>query len=163
MREPEPYYTRRGRLMVWLWRHLPFGRHVKGAIAWLVNLRYAVGVAAIVRNAEGKVMVQRHTYRREGFEWGLPGGWAKGRESVERALVREVWEETGFRIEIDRLVAVRSGFSVPRLTLYFLAHIAGGAFRPSDEVSAYEFRGVDDLDRLLLGDQAVIRQVLAGE
>jgi 8-oxo-dGTP diphosphatase len=160
MDSPQPRYTRRGAIVVWLWRNLPLEGHVKSAIAWLVNLRFAVGVVAIIPNAEGQVFVQRHTYRREGHEWGLPGGWARGRESLERALVREVQEETGFTVEVGKLVAIRSGFAVPRLTVFYLARISGGAFRPSDEVSAYEFRAEEDLGSILPGDRLAVRQAL---
>ncbi|MDB5057903.1 MAG: hydrolase [Chloroflexi bacterium] len=129
-------------------------------LAWLANLRYAVGVAAVVRNDAGQVLLLRHTYRRAGFEWGLPGGWAKGRESMERALAREILEETGFTIAIEQLVAVHSGYALPRMTVIFLAHIESGEFRSSDEVSAYRFSAPDNLGHILLAEQMAVRQAL---
>lgn len=152
--------TRRDRTILWVWKHLPFGGPTKLLLAWLANLRYAVGVAAVVRNDAGEVLLLRHTYRRAGYEWGLPGGWAKGRERMERALAREILEETGFTIAIEQLVAVHSGYALPRMTVIFLAHIESGVFRSSDEVSEYRFSAPDDLGGILLAEQMAVRQAL---
>jgi 8-oxo-dGTP diphosphatase len=157
---PVTHSTRKDRLILWLWNHLPLGRS-RPLIAWAVNLRYAVGVAAVVTNAAGEVLILKHTYRRAGREWGLPGGWATGRESMERALAREVLEETGFIVAIDRLVAVQSGYPLPRLTLIFRARIVAGSFRPSDEVSEYRFCPPGALTEILPAEQLAVRQALA--
>jgi 8-oxo-dGTP pyrophosphatase MutT (NUDIX family) len=39
--------------------------------------------------------------RRE--EWSVPGGWREAGESVRECAVREVWEETGLRLDADAL------------------------------------------------------------
>lgn len=44
---------------------------------------------------EGKLLLER---RRDCGMWGLPGGGVKGREPERRAMVRELWEETGIRL-----------------------------------------------------------------
>lgn len=38
--------------------------------------------------------------------WTLPGGWADPGESASESTVREVWEETGFRVSAVKLLAV---------------------------------------------------------
>ena len=40
--------------------------------------------------------------------WGLPGGYVEPGESVVEATVREVMEETGYEIEVGRLIGVYS-------------------------------------------------------
>jgi 8-oxo-dGTP diphosphatase len=160
MSDTPAHSTRKDRTILWVWKRLPFGGRTKMLIAWLANLRYAVGVAAVVRNDAGDVLLLRHTYRRAGYEWGLPGGWAKGRESMERALAREILEETGFTIAIDQIAAVHSGYALPRMTVIYLAHIESGLFRSSDEVSDYRFCAPDDLGPILLAEQMAVRQAL---
>ena len=152
--------TPRERLIIWLWRHMPLRAPARLAIAWACNLRYAVGVAAVITNERGEVLLLEHTYMRGRCTWGLPGGWATGRESLERAIVRELREETGFVLAVDRLVAVHSGYGLPRMTVVYRAHIVSGVFRPSAEVSGHTFCPPDRLKPILPGERQAIREAL---
>ena len=73
--------------------------------------------AAIITNADGHVLLQR---RSDNGLWGLPGGSVEIGESVSTAILREVREETGLTVEIDRLVGV---YSDPRFQVF---RYAGG-------------------------------------
>lgn len=46
--------------------------------------------------------------RSDNGHWGLPGGFVEIGESVAQALLREVVEETGWSVEIGRLIGVYS-------------------------------------------------------
>ncbi|MBI2561507.1 MAG: NUDIX domain-containing protein [candidate division NC10 bacterium] len=63
------------------------------------------GVAAIISNGEGKILLQR---RSDNGLWGLPGGSVEIGESVRDAIIREVQEETGLTVEVVRLIGVYS-------------------------------------------------------
>ena len=63
------------------------------------------GVAAIISNGEGKILLQR---RSDNGLWGLPGGSVEIGESVRDAIIREVREETGLTVEVVRLIGVYS-------------------------------------------------------
>jgi 8-oxo-dGTP diphosphatase len=152
--------TLRNRIILAVWRHLPLGAQAKLVIAWFANVRYAVGVAAIVLNERGEVLLLKHTYRRGAFQWGIPGGWVKGRESMEHALARELYEETGFVIKIVRLIEVQSGYPLPRITIVYQARITGGEFRSSDEVSDYMFCRPDDLPSILPAERLAVMRAL---
>lgn len=152
--------TLRERLIVWLWSNLPFSGRTRLLISWLVNLRYAVGVVAVARNEAGEVLLLNHNYWRGAYTWGMPGGWVKGRESLERALVRELREETGFTLAVDRLIAVHSGYALPRITVIYLAHVTGGTFRPSAEVASYGYFAPDALPPILPGEREAIHLAL---
>ncbi|MGY0216474.1 NUDIX domain-containing protein [Endozoicomonadaceae bacterium StTr2] len=69
-------------------------------------------IAGCIVEHEGKfLMCQRAINPRPG-SWTLPAGFMECGETVEEAAVREVWEETGARVEI---VAPYSLFSVPQI------------------------------------------------
>ncbi len=64
-----------------------------------------VAASGIVFNALGEVLLQK---RSDNGWWGLPSGYVDVGESVEQGAIREIWEETGIRSRIRRLVGVYS-------------------------------------------------------
>jgi ADP-ribose pyrophosphatase YjhB (NUDIX family) len=56
------------------------------------------------------------TRRMDNGEWCLPGGMMEAGESVEEACLREMFEETGLRVKVVRLIGVYS--SPHRLVIY---------------------------------------------
>lgn len=61
--------------------------------------------AVIFDESHEKVLL---TKRADNGQWCLPSGGADPGESVEETVIREVWEETGLRIRVLRLVGVYS-------------------------------------------------------
>jgi len=70
-----------------------------------------VSVSAVVRRRDepDQILLMK---RSDNEHWGLPGGYVEPGESVQSAAQREVWEETGYEIEVGRLVGV---YSDPRM------------------------------------------------
>jgi 8-oxo-dGTP pyrophosphatase MutT (NUDIX family) len=62
-------------------------------------------VAAIIRDADGKILVQQQ----HDDSWSLPAGAIEPGESPAQAVVREVFEETGFAVRPESIVAVVGG------------------------------------------------------
>ena len=69
-----------------------------------VIFNFAVGI--IVDN-NGRVLLQK---RNNFGDWGFPGGALEFGESLEEALLREVKEETGIDISIDRFFGIYSKY-----------------------------------------------------
>jgi mutator protein MutT len=67
-----------------------------------------VGVGAVIFNEEGKVFLARRgkDARNESGKWEFPGGGVEFGETLEHALAREVMEEYGFAIEVQKLLDV---------------------------------------------------------
>ena len=90
-------------------------------ILWALHAKYIVGVSGVVLDDEGRVLLLRHRYRAPDRAWGLPSGYASSGEHFEETLGREVWEETGCRVEVTELLQIVSGYKL-RLEIFFLAH-----------------------------------------
>ena len=69
------------------------------------NTRVRVGVGVIVRDSQGFILLEK---RSDCSTWGLPGGKIEPGESAMDAAVREVKEETGLTIVIERMLGVYS-------------------------------------------------------
>src|SRR5689334_14271890 len=90
--------------LVWLWGKLPIRGRARTAIIWWLSPKFVVGVSALIRDEQGRILLLRHTYRGSN-PWGLPGGGLKPGESLERCLLRELGEETGLRVEIVHMLS----------------------------------------------------------
>ena len=106
-------------------------------IAWEALAPRAVGgagrprvVQAVVRSERGVLLAPRRELR----GWELPGGEVRDGETDEAALVREVREETGVEVAVERLVGTyeRSGFR-GHVARVYLCRPIGGALRTSRE------------------------------
>ena len=119
------------RALAWVWTHPLLHDRARSLLMWLLNAKYAAGVTAIVRNERGEVLLLEHAFRRR-YPWALPGGWMERREPPERAVVREVKEETGLDVEVERLLTART-FTLPRMDIVFVCRVLGGTLRGSGE------------------------------
>lgn len=93
------------------------------------RLRVVVGVNAIILS-EGKVLVLRRSPRTAHYpgRWDLPGGMVEPGESLERALRREIREETGLVVRIRRTIAARILYGSPTrggLCVTYLVELRG--------------------------------------
>jgi len=104
-------------------------------------------VAAVLMNGDGHVLLQR---RSDNGRWGVPGGSVEIGESVSTAIVREVREETGLTVEVDRLVGVYSeptrqvvryadGNVMHYIILLFVCRILTGTLQTCTESLALQF------------------------
>src|SRR5467141_2539590 len=78
-----------------------------------------VSVMAWIENSDQNVLLVRQT---AGLKlWTLPGGKVKRGESLVKALKREVYEETGLRVQIGSLLGVLDRRDKDAITLLFAA------------------------------------------
>ena len=110
---------------------------------------YDPKVAAIcIVPRDGQVlMIRRGTDQGYGL-WGLPGGYVDRGEVVEQAASREVWEETGLKVEPGELVGLFSEDGDPVIVAVFGARETGGTLEAGPEALEVGFFPVDDLPEL---------------
>jgi len=96
---------------------------------------------------------------REDGCWTLPGGWVDVGESPSEAVVREVYEESGYQTKALKLLALydrnhpRHGHPPLRHHVYkvfFQCEIIGGAPAPNLETSTVEFFSIEEIPELSL-------------
>lgn len=81
-----------------------------------------VGCGAVIQRADGAVLLVQRGRAPEQGHWGLPGGKVDWMEKVEDTVVREVREETGLRVAVERLLCVVDHFE-PALGQHWVAPV----------------------------------------
>jgi 8-oxo-dGTP pyrophosphatase MutT (NUDIX family) len=114
-----------------------------------------LGCSASIFDEQGRIFLTR---RADNSQWCLPGGGMESGESVTEACEREVWEETGLRIHVKRLVGVYShpdqlvvypdGNKAHIVALHFEAEVIGGTPALSNETTDFGYFTLDELQRM---------------
>jgi len=100
---------------------------------------------------DGKILLIQE--RADGM-WAMPGGWADLGNSPASVAEREVWEESGYRVKAEKVVAVIDANRIQPMEFYhaykiiFLCKLVGGEPRTSYETLAVDFFDPDRLPPL---------------
>src|SRR5688572_10455578 len=119
---------------------------------------------AVVR--DGKILLIQE--RADG-NWAMPGGWADLGNSPASVAEREVWEESGFRVKAEKVLAVIDANRIEPMEFYhaykiiFLCRLLDGEPRTSHETLAVDFFDPDDLPPLssYRTNEAMLQEVFA--
>ncbi len=114
-----------------------------------------VDVRGVVFRDDGILLVRELM---DGGRYTLPGGWADVGDSPSEAVVREVWEESGFRVRALKLVALldRNKHAHPPhihhiYKVFIRCEITGGEAKDSNETSGAAFFREDEIPELSQG------------
>ena len=99
-------------------------RRGKIAVIHAVSPLYSLGALAVIRNDAGEFLLVRQAYKPR---WGLPGGICKRGEEPFDAARREVFEETGLRIEIVGEGVADVDVVMRKVDMTFPARVSAGA------------------------------------
>lgn len=102
-------------------------------------------------------------------KWAMPGGWADLGDSPRYVAEREVWEESGFRVRAEKVVAVIDANRIEPMEFYhaykiiFLCSLLDGEPRTSYETLAVDFFDPDHLPPLSFyrTNEAMLKEVFA--
>ncbi|HEX8103246.1 MAG TPA: NUDIX domain-containing protein [Solirubrobacteraceae bacterium] len=110
-----------------------------------------VGSAVLVVDEDGRLLLGVRNKDPHRGKWILPGGGVEPFESIEDAARREIREETGLEIEVDRTMDVVQIIDPPhehRIIVYTLARPIGGRMTAASDLSGARFFAADELHDL---------------
>jgi len=142
-------------LLLKIWRIFPFW--LQEVASRIIRPLFRVFAVAVIFDQDDRLLFVKMTYQRV-HPWGLPGGGLEYGEVPETAVRREVQEETGWDVDIEKFLFVKA-WSPDRVGLYYLCRIKSGEFRPSDEISEFGYFASNDLPNVRPVDIEVINQI----
>ncbi|MBI4788119.1 MAG: NUDIX hydrolase [Chloroflexi bacterium] len=108
--------------------------------------RNPVPVALVVTTRDDKLLLVHRVNAPLAGYWAPPAGYVEIDESLEEGAAREVKEETGFDVVVDKLLRVYSRANVGIMLVTFAAHVVGGEMAPqAHEVAEARFFARDEL------------------
>lgn len=113
----------------------------------LFNDKFLIGVTGVIFNENHEVLLLKHSYRR--VMWSLPGGYLQSNEHPKKGLQREIFEETNFKVFIEKIVKTSHDKNSARLDMCYVGTFKSGKFKKSHEVTDFKFHAVKNLPKLI--------------
>ncbi|PSR56639.1 NUDIX hydrolase [Adhaeribacter arboris] len=92
--------------------------------------KHSVSVAGVVVNKLGEILVIQ---RSDNGQWQIPGGILEISEAIDAGLKREIIEETGILVQIDKLTGIYKNITLGIVALVFKCKYISGLPIPSNE------------------------------
>lgn len=131
-----------------IWKRITPAARVK--IVRMAQPKFTVSAAAVVVNPRSEVLLLDHVLRPYS-NWGIPGGFLKIGEPPEKAVCREIFEETGLRLENVRLLRVRTHRR--HVEILFRADASGAPEAKSCEINRAEWFKIDEIPEEMSASQ----------
>lgn len=90
---------------------------------------HLVSVAGLVTNEEGNILLVKSPWR----GWEYPGGLIEPGETFQEALHREIREEAGVEVEIERFVGICKNVEKDIVNIDFTCRYVSGELTTSEE------------------------------
>ncbi len=107
----------------------------------------ATAVVILLINNEGKILLGKRKNEPKKDYWDNPGGFVDVGESAEETVVREMREETGLNISIEKyLGSIPDIYGIgPTLNLVYTVKSQGGEPQPHDDVVELKWFAIKDI------------------
>jgi len=107
-------------------------------------MNFHIGVFAIITDDQDRVLM---SHRRDYDLWNLPGGRVEKGEVPWEALVREVDEEIGLKVEVKKLMGIYSKPQKDEIVFCFVCDVVSGELKESDEADRHEYFVLNDIPK----------------
>lgn len=123
--------------------------------------KHSVSVAGVVVRDDGRVLAVQ---RRDNARWEPPGGVLELGETFEDGVRREVAEETGVTVEVERLTGAYKNLSRGIVALVFRCRPVDGNPSPTDESQHAAWLTLDAVRECMVPAYAVrVMDALTGD
>jgi len=109
-------------------------------------------VRVVVFNENGELLMVQE---RQDGDFAVPGGWCEIFDTLQETAVKEVKQESGLDVKVQRLLAIfqRERYKdyptvISEQVHYFLAELIGGTMKNNHEILAVGFYDVNSLPQL---------------
>jgi 8-oxo-dGTP pyrophosphatase MutT (NUDIX family) len=111
-------------------------------------------VQAMIRKNTNEYLVIKRAKAVEIGSWEFPGGKIEPGEKIEKALEREIKEETGLRVDIERFVGWGQGFAikeeptgklVDRFVMFFECKLIKGKLKLDEESADHKWASLEEI------------------
>ncbi|OBA97964.1 NUDIX hydrolase [Mycolicibacterium fortuitum] len=109
--------------------------------------KHSVSVAGIVVRDDGRVLVIK---RDDNGRWEAPGGVLELDESFEAGVRREVLEETGLVVEVERLTGVYKNLTRGIVALVYRCRPAGGDPHATEEAREIRWMTTEEVQSAMV-------------
>lgn len=121
-----------------------------------------LGTGVIVEQ-DGKILCIE---RSDGRGYGLPGGIVRSKETVEQCILREAYEETGYRVQITGLVGIYSSHGRdPRfrsVSITYKGTVLSGSLHSSGEGRPCWRTPADIFGHMAFDNETMVKDFLNG-
>jgi len=104
--------------------------------------KHSVSVAGIVVRDDGRVLA---VCRRDNHHWEPPGGVLELAETFDQGVRREVLEETGIEVQVERLTGVYKNMPRAIVALVFRCSPVGGRLATTDEALSVRWLTIEEI------------------
>jgi len=145
-------------LLAKIWRALSLPRNTQLLVMRIFQDQFLIGVTGIIFNEKHEILLFKHTYRQT--QWSLPGGYLKSKEHPFEGLEREIAEESGLVVSVDKQFKMRTDRETSRLDVVVTGAFIGGEFKASHEVTEFGFFAFADLPQISKSQLLLIESAL---
>lgn len=124
-----------------------------------------VGVAGILIDEQGQILLGRRASGAYAGQWCIPCGYLEYDEELRQGLLREFKEETGLEAEVRELFDAHSNFHDPlchTVGIWFMVEQTGGLLKAGDDLDEVAFFDLERLPKLAFPTDRLVIEMLRG-